>query len=66
MTDEADVSEVMDPVEQSEVSDEMDDEELVLCMKAGRGGKRDPSTSDPCSSTRISRFDVSASDDNLS
>lgn len=40
MADEADVSEVIDETERPEASDETDEEDVDLRMKAGRGGAR--------------------------
>jgi hypothetical protein len=53
---------VRDPIEltdRPEPVDETEDEELLRLMKDGRGGARDPNAIMPCSSTRVSRIDVS-------
>jgi hypothetical protein len=63
MAEDAEVREDMD---RPEASEETDEDELDLCMNAGRGGAREAKTIEPCSSTRISALDVSARVESLS
>lgn len=65
----AEVAEVREPMELMdwpEASEDTEEEELVRFMNDGRGGASDPNSMIPCSSTRISRLDVSAKADKRS
>lgn len=56
MIEEADVTDVIDPREWPDASEETEEDELLLDMKAGRGGASEVNTIEPCSSVRISRL----------
>lgn len=56
----------MELIDRPEASEETDEEELVRFIKEGRGGASVPYAIAPCSSTRISRLEVSANVDNRS
>lgn len=64
--EDAEVREPIELTDRPEASDSIDDVELVRFMNEGRGGASDPNSITPCSSTRISRLEVSASVDNRS
>jgi hypothetical protein len=64
--EEAEVSEPIELMDRPEASDSIEEEEPDRFMKEGRGGARDPNPITPCSSTCISRMDVSASADSRS
>jgi hypothetical protein len=59
--EEAEVREPIELTDRPEASDSIEEEEPDRFMNEGRGGARDPNPITPCSSTCISRLDVSAS-----
>jgi len=59
--EEAEVREPIELIDRPEASDSIEEVEPDRFMKEGRGGARDPNPITPCSSTRISRMEVSAS-----
>jgi hypothetical protein len=66
--EEAEVREPIELMDRPEASDSIEEEEpdRFMFMNEGRGGARDPNPITPCSSTCISRMDVSASADSRS
>jgi hypothetical protein len=64
--EEAEVRDAIELADRPDASESMEEVELVRFMKDGRGGAREPNAMTPCSSTRISRLDVSAKVDNRS
>jgi len=64
--EDADVREPIELTDLPEASEEIEDEEVDLFIKAGRGGARDPKDIMPSSSSCSSRIDVSVRVDSLS